>query len=347
MRQRLGLAAALLRRPPLLVLDEPTNGLDPQGIREIRELLLELNRGRHDGLPLQPPAGRGRADVHPGRRARPRPARAAGGPGRASARPPASPTCAPPTSGRRVALLDGRVRAARRRRGRGPRRRRRRPERHAGRAGRRGAGARARYAARSSRSCSRRPSGAMIGVELVKLLRRPRTWVTIAALIALPTLVAVLLAVTDLGPRPGTGPPFLSAVLTDGTLFPLAALGIVLPLFLPVAVAVRRRRRDRRRGADRHPPLPAGPPVVAAAAADREADQRRRVRGAGGARRRRRRLRRGAGCCSATHRPPGRQRLRHHPDPGRDARAHRCSRSATSMLCDARASRPSRCFSRR
>ena len=78
----------------------------------------------------------------------------------------------------------------------------------------------------------------MIRVELVKMLRRPRTWVTIAALNALPTLVAVLLAITDLGPRPGTGPPFLSAVLTDGTLFPLAALGIVLPLFLPVAVAV-------------------------------------------------------------------------------------------------------------
>ena len=80
--------------------------------------------------------------------------------------------------------------------------------------------------------------GLMITVELIKMVRAPRTWLIIAMLVALPTLVAILLAVTDLAPGPGTGPPFLSAVLGNGQLFPLAALGVVLPLFLPIAVAV-------------------------------------------------------------------------------------------------------------
>jgi ABC-2 type transport system permease protein len=75
-------------------------------------------------------------------------------------------------------------------------------------------------------------------VELRKLFRRPRTWVTIGLLCLLPAIVAVFLASTRIAPAPGQGAAFLSAVLESGSLYPAAALALVLPIFLPVAVAV-------------------------------------------------------------------------------------------------------------
>jgi ABC-2 type transport system permease protein len=78
----------------------------------------------------------------------------------------------------------------------------------------------------------------VIRVELVKLFRRPRTWISMVLTCALPFVVAIFITITHLAPPPGQGSAFLSAVLQNGELYPAAALALVLPVFLPVAVAV-------------------------------------------------------------------------------------------------------------
>jgi ABC-2 type transport system permease protein len=78
----------------------------------------------------------------------------------------------------------------------------------------------------------------MIAVELRKLVLRPRVWVSVLLLCLLPAIVGVFLATADFAPPPGQGGAFLSAVLRNGSLYPAAALALVLPVFLPLAVAV-------------------------------------------------------------------------------------------------------------
>ncbi|CAM5652991.1 hypothetical protein SBADM41S_07217 [Streptomyces badius] len=103
MKQRLGLAAALLRPRQLLVLDEPTNGLDPQGMRNPSPGAGAGGRGHH-GVPLPPPPGRDRTGLHA--RGGDRPGRHRPGPGRRPRRErPASYAVTTPDPGDAARIL--------------------------------------------------------------------------------------------------------------------------------------------------------------------------------------------------------------------------------------------------
>ena len=78
----------------------------------------------------------------------------------------------------------------------------------------------------------------MIRVELAVLIRRPRTWISLAILIALPVTAAIFLAVTKIAPAPGQGPALLNQVLSNGTLLAAAALAVDLVPLLPLSVLV-------------------------------------------------------------------------------------------------------------
>ena len=83
MRRRLDLAAGLIGRPPVVLLDEPTTGLDPRSRQELWSIVEELRRGGHNGAAHDPVPGGSRSPGAGDRGRRPRPDRRAGNSGRA------------------------------------------------------------------------------------------------------------------------------------------------------------------------------------------------------------------------------------------------------------------------
>jgi ABC-2 type transport system permease protein len=79
---------------------------------------------------------------------------------------------------------------------------------------------------------------ALVASELWVLYRRLRTWALLAALAAVPVLIAVVLRVTAEEPGPGRGPPFLDSITANGLFVGLTALVVCTPLFLPLTVGV-------------------------------------------------------------------------------------------------------------
>ena len=79
---------------------------------------------------------------------------------------------------------------------------------------------------------------ALVASELAVLFRRRRTWAMLAALAAIPVLVAVAVRLSSSPPAPGEGPPFLDRVTQNGLFVGITGLVVSIPLFLPLTVGV-------------------------------------------------------------------------------------------------------------
>jgi ABC-2 type transport system permease protein len=84
----------------------------------------------------------------------------------------------------------------------------------------------------------RSPGLALLGSELSVLFRRRRTWALLAALAAVPVLIAIAVRLSSSPDRPGDGPPFLDSITQNGLFVAVTGLVVSVPLFLPLTVGV-------------------------------------------------------------------------------------------------------------
>jgi ABC-2 type transport system permease protein len=85
---------------------------------------------------------------------------------------------------------------------------------------------------------SRSAGLSLLGSELTVLFRRRRTWAMLAALAAVPVLIAVAVRLSSSPDSPGDGPPFIDSITQNGLFVALTGLVVSVPLFLPLTVGV-------------------------------------------------------------------------------------------------------------
>jgi ABC-2 type transport system permease protein len=92
--------------------------------------------------------------------------------------------------------------------------------------------------ARAPGAASRSAGLALFGSELTVLFGRRRTWAMLAALAAVPVLIAVAVRLSSSPDSPGDGPPFIDSITQNGLFVALTGLVVSVPLFLPLTVGV-------------------------------------------------------------------------------------------------------------